>query len=529
MLSKVRESSQPAWWLLMFAGTLGVWALGSLIEKNSSILFFAVLVGSFGLLICFSLPDRKQVLTMFSAGLLVRSIVTLASWWLSKGTDYECYTGDNEDSLRFFLMSFLDIHDSVVAAEDMGFPAVNSAITEIAGWMGGTHYLCNTQLPVTFGALFPVAAFLVARDRLNGEVARIAGWLLAFHPIVIGWSSGLMRDTLVSTTFWLCLYYLLRFRVVSGMLTLQNVVPVLIYGAATFLLRATNLTALGACFAIVGATDCLRLGFKRVGALYIPVVLASIFVLLHTVVGERDIARVSIQLEYGKAARETVGQTEASVNEGGISEMIANSQSTTVLLASAPYCLITPFPWYASFLSFEVNLARPVVFLFGLGGLLNQLLFPLYICGLMLVTRMRRWDLLAMFGVFVGAVSVMGAMSGFQTRWTMTVAYVPMILAASLVINTARGQVGAQLGLWSGASGFVLTLYIGYWLIKMVSVVLGVAFIAVIAPVTLLLMANQLSKSPRKNRPKRTSDVAAPSDNTSGDAPDAYARLEHKW
>lgn len=485
--------------------SLGIWAVESAVEQNFAILVFATGTAAVGLLICRTLPSRKEVLLMFSAGLFIRSVVAIAAWWLTKETEFGTWTGSNEDSNRYYWNSLLSLHDSLYTTEDMGFPAINWAITEMASRISGPHYLCNVQVPLVFGALFPVAVFAVAKMRLNEQTAKLVGWLLVLHPIVIGWSSGLMRDTIVAGASWLFLYHMLRASESSGFSGTSHFLIALGYGALTGLLRSTNLLVMVACYCGLMVCDMFR---QRVDITKLFTLVSAMTILglmVFSLLPGRSVwERSGDMFEYGSVARETVGQTESSVNAGGISELIARQGSSGLLVLTSPYILIQPFPFYAPFVMPDRGGYNFVDMLFGLGGLLNQIMFPLYCGGLWLMVRMRRWDLMLLCGPFVWGMCVVGMTVGFQTRWIMSVAYAPMLFAASLAISRAVRKRGSGAFIWCLAGSFVFLEYTGYGLVK--ADIYPIFDIGFILPLLAFILVAECNSLDHGNEPRLAKD-----------------------
>lgn len=434
-----------------------------IIEDNWLILVCAATVAlvSVGITAIFGL--RRSVVHLLSVGLLVRTVVCVWAWYLSSGTEYAYWTGLNEDSNRFFLNSYLPLDEAIWTTEDKGFPAINSIITAAASACGQDHYLVNVQIVLAAGALFAIATYFWVRETIGERTAKTAAWIIAFHPIVIGWSTGLMRDTLVAAFGWFMVAALLRL----SRLRRKSFIPVL----AAFVLSALvtwyirNMTfayllGVSALMFLLGRKSLIRKGAK---VSVFATLVASVAILLATT---DVLERFGKSWTYGERFRSDVGVDATTVNDGGISARMAQSGSTSVYLVAAPYAFIAPFPVYATPVGASGEPGRLVDYIFNVGGLVNLFLFVLLAPALYLWYLHRRWDLLVIAGPVFWIVCVLCILGAGQSRWIMPFVYPVVAASVSYLVQNVlnRNEMASILFVFSAVA--VLLFYIIYWMLK---------------------------------------------------------------
>ena len=464
-------------WLLH----LGTWAVVGVIEHNWGIPAMVLLLTAAALLFCRFLTASRSLYTLMGIALLLRTALAIFAWYQGKGTDMVYWTGLNEDSNRFFLNSYLPASEAIWTTEDKGFPFINSIITRAASPWGQDHYLLNLQIVLFCGALFALATFAWAREISDEKSARAAAWIIALHPIVIGWSSGLMRDTIVAGFGWLMVYailrcYSLRRRGLFGMLLL-----LIISGVITWFVRNMTFTYL------LAVAFCLvLLRFERKSRILSKFLMsgAAVVALIVMVLSTNVFTRLSQSWAYGERFRSNVGVDDTTVNDGGISARMAQSGSWAVYVAAAPYAFIAPFPVYAKPSGFNGEPARIVDSVFNAGGFANLVLFVLLLPGLYLWKRDRRWDMLLLCGPVFWGICALCIMGAGQSRWVMPFLYPIAALTAARVVMHMEGKANSLFRLIFSALLSVLGVYLLYWLVKAELALTLCAFLAI--PVLLM-------------------------------------------
>lgn len=466
-----------------------LWSITGLIEGNWLIPTFAITMVSVVVVTLVAAGLWTRVKWFFTLGYLARTVLALLAWYQAKGTDFEYWTGLNDDSSRFFLNSYLDVDDAVLTTADPGFPWVNSIVTGFARRLSVDHYLINVQIPLVCGILFAVAAYLWGRELAEEKSARLGAWLIAMHPTVVGWSSGLMRDTVVSCAGWLMVLAICRL----GKAPRRSSVGMTIMFIVTFCVAwyIRNMTAI--YFACIGGMLVVfgHASWRTRILKCIAIMAVASFVVIYLFVTTSVLNHFDETWQFGAEARSNKGGYGEVFNEEGISARMASTNSLAVYAVAAPYAFFAPFPVYAIPSGKDGQQGRVVDYFFNLGGLVNLFALTLLLPGLYIWWTERRLDILFLAGPLSYAVCMLGVMVIGQSRWMMALVYPPIFLTIghAFVRVCARGRRFARALL-----GYALLasfgIYVLYWVIKMgISVLLGLgAALPVLVLATIALM-----------------------------------------
>lgn len=442
-----------------------LWLAVSITEGNAAIGVMSAAGMLGGLLVLSVLPNPQYTLPLFVWSLALRSVLAVVAWYMAKDTAFAYYTGLNDDSSRYYLYSLLPTGVGSEATIDKAFPAVTYWVAMLSIRLGGAHYLASSQISLVAGSLFPASAYLAVRELLCKETdAKVTGWLVALNPIVIGWSSGLMRDTMVATGGWLMFFGLVAFARGRYGSRAYTFVVLVLAAIVTWTTRAINffaVTAFASLFLLlrttffggrVGAIRGMVIGTVALGTML------SLF--LFTQVG----GRIAGNLEFGDNVR--TGVEDTSQDPNGISAQIAATGSVLPYFVLAPYAMAQPFPVYSTPVDKHGVPGRIVDYVFNLGGLYNQIALNVFIVGLVVWFRERRWDLFIFAGFLVYAVSVYNLLSAGQTRWMMAAVYPIFFLGVARGFRLMREEPRRAAVPLAVGLALLLLIYAAYGLYK---------------------------------------------------------------
>lgn len=440
-----------------------LWIGVGYIEHNWLIPAFAALLAFVSVVITHLLGGGRGALKFLSVGLVLRTAVCALAWYQSKGTEFSFWTGLNEDSNRYFLNSYLPKEEAIYTTEDKGFPYINSLVTEYAAEFGVDHYLVNVQLPLISGILLAVATYVLGRQLTNEKSARIAGWLIALNPIVIGWSSGLMRDTVGAAAGWIMVYEIVSL-FGTNRRRLWIKIPMLIgSGSLAWSIRSMTfffLLVVAIVILVFNSKSLLSALVRNLPILVTGFILAA-FILYQTNVWDR----FDRSWQYGVASRAAVGVDDTTVNAGGISAKMAEKNSLIPYLLVAPYSFVAPFPVYTIPSGFNGEPGRLVDYLFNLGGLLNLYCFILLICGLLAWWREKKYGLLIVAGPIFYGILVLLILGAGQSRWMMGFGYPTVFLSVAHVLVIIWNSPHRR-AMFEQSFLILCSVYISYWLLK---------------------------------------------------------------
>jgi hypothetical protein len=412
----------------MLVITLILWLCVSAVEDTASIFIFNIIFTATMLYLCSIISTEKsnshEVKLLFCASLLLRSIVSIIALYSSPDPAFAYATGTNEDSISFFERSFLPFQDVILAFEEPGFPVANYYISQFSEKLGGAHYLANVQLVLAFGSLFPSVAYAFISEIYNIKVARIAGWILVFHPLAIAFSTGLMRDALIGTLGWLLVYMALRVRHTKGLKLIMPFVVIIVCAGALYSLRVLSCAAfivLGVSIFVAYSMNTRKMTWAQLRIITLVIVITT--ALLVAVVITRG-ERLLTAFAYGevvRAGRHTAKGAE--LNPDGITTKIGNA-SPLFLAALAPTQIMQPLPFYSwKPPEWIGGPPRLVDILMGFGGLVNQLFMCMYLMGLLYWWRTRHWAGIIFGGVFIFVMSAANLIGLGQVRYIMAHVY----------------------------------------------------------------------------------------------------------
>jgi hypothetical protein len=481
-------------WRLLSALAAGVadvllWVVCGFVEQNWLIPVAATVSFASGFGIAFLLAKRAAVLRFYVFGSLLRTLLCLFAWYQSKGSPFAYWTGLNDDSSRYFYNSYQSTIDAVGTTADPGFPYVNSVITGLARAFGQDHYLINVQLPLTAGILLAVVVFVLGRQVASQGCALGAACLIAFHPIVVGWSTGLMRDTLVAAAGWLMVYQVIRLTEAPVTRWLPAIFLLCVNGFLVWSLR--NISCIYFMFVAVVLILFNQRSTRKMRGLKIAVIVASSASAAFLFFDPGVRSKIADVLAYGETARLQAGTSNRTINTGGLSERIAQSNSVAALAVTAPYMFIAPFPVYWSPVDFQGDRGRIVDYLMNLGGLLNLFLIPYFLVGLISWLRERQFGNLLVAGPIFYAVCFAFTIGTGQSRWMMVFAYPTYLLtvAETFGIFARSGQYRVITLIL--ASMMTFGVYVAYWLLKggVALWITGVTTVALLGPTFALFVA----------------------------------------
>jgi hypothetical protein len=447
--------------LQLLVGCAVIWLFVCLVEENTAIFILFVLLAALGLGLCSRLAYPRTAVNLFAVGLTVRTIAACLAWYLSKGTGTAFWTGTNPDSDLFFQSSLLPLSQAISATLDPGWIWINYHVTQFTQYFGDAHYLSNVQLPLIFGALFPVAVFAFAAKLKDEPVARFVGWLLVFQPAAIAYSTGLLRDTAIGAIGWFLVVLFLKDSSFKGRLLFPDIMLAVVCGICLWGLRLQSLIVfvfIAALFLVKGRKDLSNNWSRLIMGMVILGVLVTFY--------EQFSQRIEGFLMLGSDIR-AGGQTKINVlDPQGLSTQITEAGSWLSFLLMAPFSLIMPFPFYGWDPGWVGGQTRLVDILLGLGGLLNQLLMGFYLVAIFTYVRRRQWfklfySFIILFGT--GALNVAGA---GQIRYMLFHLYPFFFLAAADAWVQLRRYPDQFLNTWFLWLASLFCLYSLYWEMK---------------------------------------------------------------
>jgi hypothetical protein len=309
-----------------------------------------------------------------------------------------------------------------------------------------------------------VVVFLLGRQIANPTCALAASWLTALHPIVVGWSTGLMRDTLVAAAGWLMVYQIIRLTEAPVIRWLSTFFLLVVNGLLVWSLR--NISCIYFMFVAVILVLFNQRGTRKMRGLKMGVIAALCAAVAILVIDPGVRAKVEDVLAYGENARLQAGVSNRTINTGGLSERIAQSNSLATFALAAPYMFIAPFPVYWAPVDFQGDRGRIVDYLMNLGGLLNLFLIPYFLVGLLSWLRQRQFGNFLVSGPVFYSVCFAFMIGTGQSRWMMVFSYPAYLLTvaeAFRIFSQSRNKRIISLIL---ASLMTFGIYVGYWLIK---------------------------------------------------------------
>jgi hypothetical protein len=409
-----------------------IWVTVAMLEGNLAILAFHTMFLMVGL--AWVVSTRREAMGIFFSAVLARDVFTVLGWYSTYDESRRFFLGSNEDASRFWNGSTLSYDMVSVSFEDPLFPRLNIFLRQLAESFSEPSYLANTQAVVFSGVMLVVFAYLLF-DRLYGpRVARVAGYLMALHPTMVAFSTGLMRDELIGMFGFLMLYAISRVQSSPGWAVRIWMLGLAVGGGiALAYLRSISLAgfAIAGLVMLVSRTPLQPRTLSRSAKLWL---LASLAALMAFAVIDR-FDRFEDIMEYAIKARAGEGGEGAELNPDGITTKIAEASPALFFLIS-PLALMQPLPFYGwdapAFLGGPPALLDIVI---GIGGLTNQLLFGFYIIAIRYWFRTKdtvgiRIGLL--FTLTIGALAMIGL---GQIRMVMAHCYPFVMVGIALTLT----------------------------------------------------------------------------------------------
>ena len=203
----------------------------------------------------------------------------------------------------------------------------------------GPSELALRTLMSVIGAYGAVRAYVLAREFLGPREARLAGWLMACWPSLIGWSAQGLRDSLL-IWFWcevgLGVIRISRQSTAAGAAGLA----LSLYGLSLFRPYAAVLAAVGAGLALL-------IGMLRSGRLRPASLLGLLAIGGATIAGNLGFLGAGRQPLANLDTIETVrvGFEDGSTSFGGGTSLGSYGLALLYLPLGLAYFLLAPFPW----------------------------------------------------------------------------------------------------------------------------------------------------------------------------------------
>ncbi len=440
-----------------------IWVPVSVFEGNAAILAFHVTAVALGL-VCVMAIERKA-LGVFTTALITRDVFTVLGWYTTTDSNRMYFLGTNEDSSRFWAAASLSYEMASESFEDPLFPRLNAFLHQTAAMFAEPSYLANTQAVLMAGVLMVLFATLLLQELYGWKVARLAGLVMALHPIMVAFSTGLMRDELIGMFGFLLLYAVSRIHTAQGWgIRLWMLGLCIACGVALAFLRSISLAGftVAAVLMLVARTPHQPKTLSRNAQIWLFVCLAGLLAI--AVVDRFD--RFEGVLEYAIKARAGEGGQGTELNPDGITTKIAEV-SPFLFALIAPLALLQPLPFYAwdppDFLGGEPALMDVLL---GFGGLTNQILFGFYIIGASHWVRTRD-SFGVSLGLFFTLLTCTLALIGLgQLRMIMAHCY-PFFIAgvAIAIVQAMQGnwnKMAAALATWLGSLAALYLAYLSY-------------------------------------------------------------------
>lgn len=447
--------------LIVTAVGIFSWAIVSAVESNLSIIavHLLFLVASIVVLRVMNLPDASRI---FYASLAARSLFTILAWYTAYDLKRHFMLGTNEDSSRFWEASLMPLADSMQSFADPLFPALCHYAVALEKIFGNPAFLASCQLVTFAGSFFAVFSYTFIRDLYGEKVGRLAGYLMAFNPIAIAYSTALMRDAFIGMFGFMMLSALLRLVMKENALRKIGFFLIFVGAmvAANYLRTVSVLAFLGAGFLTLMTGTPFR---KNILSLKARSIILIILMCGAGVAAESRFERVAGVFAFSIIAREGLEAGSEQLKQDGITGKI--SQKSPLLLAFlSPMALIQPIPFYTWKAPDRIGGPPALIdVLIGIGALCHQILFGLYIIAVRLWLRTRD-----SFGLSVGVVYTMvicaSVLIGLgQIRMVMEQCYPLFLGGMSLAIVNVLGEqpkaIIRAIGIWFAS---IASLYLAY-------------------------------------------------------------------
>jgi hypothetical protein len=464
LLARSQHLSAHSWVASVLA--LTAWAIVSFAERSPAVLVFFVVWWASGEFLIRVICGHQADLTVYRVALALRTIVALLAWYISPDAGTVYWTGSNPDSERFYLASSLDLQTALISFDDPGFPFVNWCVAQAGEYLGGSCYLALVQFPLVMGAAFAALVGALVRERTTPETGRVAGYLIAFHPVAIGLSTGLLRDSVVAAAG--CVVIVTSAVILNRRGVIQIALLLLLLASSWTVWKLRHLAAIA-----VGATALPFVAtglFRQYRGTRSGKVIAGLAVVA-LLVGGGAIAReaskfLDINLQRAENFRIHGGDDDYIVDPGGVSAKMNSNWQWWYPVVLSPYAAFGPFPFYTAATPNIGRGQRMVDILSGLGGLMNQLLAAYFIVGALTLLRKSRVDgLICLCGVL--GLGLMNAAAQGQIRYMMAHGYPLMYFAVAVGWIRCRPQKRLALTVWVLWTFTTAGIYGAYWTYKL--------------------------------------------------------------
>jgi hypothetical protein len=445
-----------------------IWLWMSFTEHNFSILIAHILLLAAASTIVVALA--RNMFRLFIVGVLIRSMLAVVAWVTAASPSRRFDVGTNMDSSTFWdraswgFNRLHEVHDYPL------FPAINMYLYDFSAALGPPAYLAAIQVPLFAGALAGVFAYIFVKEIASQRVARTVALLFMLSPIVITFSTGLVRDTLICMFGLFALAGTLRLRKI-GMMSFKFwfwAVFTPLSFVALFYLREMSfyLIVLQALLALYLLQSKSR---KKV--------IAVLILTLGTAVTINGVGKGLLEETFGKGLAHSqlvrgiasdAGEREVrdAINGEGLTAKALSSPALLIPLAPLPYMGKLPFyNWTAPPWNPGPTAIMDVVQ--ALGGLLNQLLLFFYMmaCIRWLKTKDN-------FGIGMGigftlAMGIVMLVSFGHSRILMSHGYLFYFVGVAVALEEVNLSSSKRKS-YIMFSGWVVFLFLGYltWFLR---------------------------------------------------------------
>jgi len=382
--------------LILVAGT-GIGLLSGFSEPSINILLTGLLFG--GLIYSFSLgedrAERRLLIGLFLSAALIRavSVLVLHGYSLSIGQGGFFFLDDHGyDRQAWWLAQqwraghFPNPISSIsgLGTLHVGYPLFVASIYYLVG-----HNLLAAKLVnVPFSAMVPVFIYLIGRKLFNKKVAWVSAVFIMIYPNLLIWSGGLLKDTLLTFSIPMVIFYTLRWRerkkaMNLGLVALGLILTLAIRGFMGFLM--------GLAVSMYLWITSLR----KSKYLYATISLILVLILLYLV---PVILKVPVVIgeTYLQAYLHSLGEPSSAIELGKF--LSAGWVGKAVFLAKgAILTLLDPFAWIFEGGYSPYRLLYPGMWMW-------YLLIPYASWGAYLLIRRRRQESLLMLGPILAAI-----------------------------------------------------------------------------------------------------------------------------
>ena len=450
--------------ILLIGIDLSMWMIVSLIENSMSIfIMHLIFIMSCSLIL---LLFSKTSFEIFFTSILLRSAFTILAWYSAFNNERKYFLGTNSDSYRFWEGITLSYEEVSSSYEDPLFPSLNIFISNIASNIDNASYLAATQSVLFGGALMVVFSSILISDLYGKRIGHFTGLLLAFSPISIAFSTGLMRDSLIGMFGFLFLLTLNRF-IISNKYAAKAIMFTLFIasGFALAYLRSISLAAFicAAFLMIFSGTEVQPNPTSKITKIW---TLTFLFGILAYSVYDRFDRYENIFL-YADTSRNGQGLSIGmDMNPDGITTKIAKI-SPLLFIPISPTALMQPIPFYLwDAPEWEGGPPAVIDILIGFGGLFNQILFGFYIIAVSYWVREEDtfgFRVCFLFTLLVGTMTFIG-LGHFRMMMSHTYPffYAGISLAILKLLNANLTRIIKLQTIWASSLGAIYACYLSY-------------------------------------------------------------------